>query len=209
MKTLINHTFDFTAYERELSEFKTLLDNNPELSESRDILPFFKDRPNLSTQIATLIPQMVNNEKLAYEFDIFGDFAADIAVGDPSSNTFCFIEFEDAKAESIFVKNGKKYKDEFSSRLEHGFSQIIDWFYKIDGLQNSDDLEERFGRNKIEYEGILVIGRDHFLNTSLKKRLDWRARRTVVNSKHLYCYTFDELHSILTSKIAMLRLLTV
>ncbi len=208
MKTLKNHKFDYASYEKELSEFKLLLDSKPELSESDDILPFFRVRPNLSTQIATLIPRMVNNEKLAYEFDIFGDFAADIAVGDPSSNTFCFIEFEDAKSESVFVKNGKKYKLEFSSRLEHGFSQIIDWFYKIDGLQNSDDLEERFGKNKIEYEGLLIIGRDQFLDTSLKKRLDWRARRTVVNSKHLYCYTFDELYSILTSKINMLKFLT-
>ena len=150
MKELISHTFNFAAYEKELSEFKDLLDKNPELREKEDILPFFKARPNLSTQIATIIPQMVTNEKLAYEFDIFGDFASDIAVGDINSNTFCFIEFEDARTESIFVKNGKKYKQEFSSRLEHGFSQIIDWFYKIDGLQNSDDLEERFGKNKIE-----------------------------------------------------------
>jgi len=207
MKKFIDHTFDFGVYERELSEFKLLLDNNAELSEKDDILPFFKARPNLSSQIATLIPHMVKNEKIAFEFDIYGDFASDIAVGDLSSNTFCFIEFEDAKPESIFVQNGKKYKLEFSSRLEHGFSQIIDWFYKLDGLQNTDDLEERFGKNKIEYEGILIIGRDKFLNESLKKRLNWRAKKTVVNSKHLYCYTFDELHDILDEKIKLLKLL--
>lgn len=208
MKTFINHTLDFPSYEKELKEFKDLLDSKPELSEQNDILPFFKDRPNLSSQIATLIPNMVSNERLAFEFDIFGDYASDIAVGDLNSNTFCFIEFEDAKIESIFIRNGKKYKQEFSPRLEHGFSQIIDWFYKLDGLQNTDDLEERFGKNKIEYEGILIIGRDHFLDTSLKKRLDWRARKTVVNSKHLYCYTFDEIYNILTSKIEILRYLT-
>lgn len=205
MKEFIDHTLDFKAYENELLEFKKLLDSKAELSERDDILPFFKKCPNLSTQIATIIPNMVSNEKLAFEFDVFGDFASDIAVGDVNSNTFCFIEFEDAKSESVFVKNGKKYKLEFSPRLDHGFSQIIDWFYKIDGLQNTDDLEERFGKNKIEYEGILIIGRDQFLTTSLKKRLDWRARKTVVNSKHLYCYTFDEIHQILTSKIELLR----
>ena len=103
------------------------------------------------------------------------------------------------------MKNGKKYKLEFSPRLEHGFSQIIDWFYKLDGLQNTDDFEERFGKNKIEYEAILIIGRNQFLDTSLKKRLDWRAKRTVVNSKHLYCYTFDEIYNILANKIELLR----
>lgn len=208
MKKFIDHILDFKAYENELQEFKNLLDSKAELSERDDILPFFKNCPNLSTQIATIIPNMVSNEKLAFEFDVFGDFASDIAVGDVNSNTFCFIEFEDAKSESVFVKNGKKYKHEFSPRLDHGFSQIIDWFYKLDGLQNTDDLEERFGKNKIEYEGILIIGRDQFLTTPLKKRLDWRARRTVVNSKHLYCYTFDEIHQILTNKIELLRNLT-
>lgn len=205
MKKFINHTFDFSAYERELKEFKALLDSKTELSEQTDILPFFKKCPNLSTQIATLIPSMVSNDQLAFEFDVFGDYASDIAVGDLNSNTFCFIEFEDAKKESVFVKNGKKYKLEFSPRLEHGFSQIIDWFYKLDGLQNTDDFEERFGKNKIEYEAILIIGRNQFLDTSLKKRLDWRAKRTVVNSKHLYCYTFDEIYNILANKIELLR----
>lgn len=78
----------------------------------------------------------------------------------------------------------------------------------MDGLQNTDDLEERFRKNKIEYEGILIIGRDQFLDVTLKKRLDWRTRKTVINSKHLYCYTFDELYYVLDSKINMFRLLT-
>jgi len=60
-----------------------------------------------------------------------------VAVGDPKNFTYCFIEFEDAKKESLFVNKGKKYKLEFTSHLEHGISQIIDWFYKFDGLQNS------------------------------------------------------------------------
>ena len=65
MKKFTDHTFDFEVYERELSEFKALLDSKAELSERDDILPFFKARPNLSSQIATLIPHMVNNEKIA------------------------------------------------------------------------------------------------------------------------------------------------
>lgn len=205
MKNFIDHKFNFLDYERELNEFKNLLDSKKELDEESDILPFFKARKNLSTQIATLITPMVVNEKIAFEFDLFGDFASDIAVGDLNSNTYCFIEFEDAKANSIFVKKGKKYKLEFSPRLEHGISQIVDWFYKLDGLQNTDDFEERFGKNKIKYEGILVIGRDRFLDTSLKKRFDWRTSNTVINSKHINCYTFDELYDLLASKITYMR----
>ena len=82
---------------------------------------------------------------------------------------------------------------------------MIDWFYKIDGLQNSDDLEERFGKNKIEYEGVLIIGREQFLDSSLKKRLVWRARKTVINSKPIICCTFDEIYNILYNKLELLK----
>jgi len=206
MKAFKSHNFDFTIYQKELLELKDLLNSKEELSENNEILPFFRTRPKLSTQIATLLPRLTKTDRFAFEFDLFGDFVADLAIGDTHSNTFCFIEFENAKEESIF-KKVKKYKPEFSPTFEHGLSQIIDWFYKIDGLQNTDDLEERFGKNKIEYEGILIIGRDRFLDASLKKRLDWRTRKTVVNSKHIYSYTFDELYLILEQRIEMLKVL--
>lgn len=207
MKIFENHQFNSKNYEIELIEFKNLLDSNYELSE-RDLLRFFRKCKNLSTQIATTIPKTLRNDKLAYEYDIFGDFACDIAVGDPISNTYCFIELEDAKSNSLFNKRKGKYKPEYSHRLEHGMSQIIDWFYKIDGLQNSDDIEERFGKNKIKYEGILIIGRDHFLDESLKKRLEWRIDKTAIDSKKFFCYTFDELYSILTTKIEFSKMIS-
>lgn len=205
MKALDTHIFDLAKYETELSEFKALLDSKDELSEKYDILPFFKTRRQLSSQIATIYPKIISTEKIAFEFDIFGDFASDLTIGDMNTNTFCFIEFEDARAESIFVIQGKKYKAEFSPRLEHCFSQLIDWFYKIDGMQNSDDLEERFGKNKINYEGLLIIERSKYLDVSKKKRLEWRADNVILNSKRIHCFTFDELYFTLKQKLDLLR----
>ena len=205
MKAFDTHTFDVKTYEWELLEFKKMLDSKQELSENRDILPFFRQCRELSCQIATLHPEVINTEKIAYEFDVFGDFKSDLVIGDTTSNTYCFIEFEDAKKDSLFVDKRSKYKPEFSPRLEHGLSQIIDWFYKIEGLQNTDDMAERFGQNKINYEGILVVGRNHYLTPATKKRLDWRTKYVLINSRNILCYTFDDLFDVLNYKFQFIK----
>jgi len=204
MKTFETLTLDFKTYKQELAELKEYLYTKDELSENTDLLPFFRKRKTLTSQIATLFPSIITTDKFATEYDLFGDFSADFAIGDSSNKTYCFIEFEDAKKESIFVQNGKKCKLEFSSRLEHGFSQVIDWFYKLDN-QSHTDLEERFGSHVINYEGILIIGRDKYLDTTLKRRLEWRTRHTIVNSKFLQCYTFDELYVSLEKKLSYIE----
>jgi hypothetical protein len=80
---------------------------NRELKENEDILPFFKDRPNLSACIGWYSPDNLCNQ-IKHEFTLFGDFRADLVVGDSRNNTYCFIEFEDATKDSIFKnKKGK------------------------------------------------------------------------------------------------------
>ena len=200
MKEFNAHTTDFIAYKKELSEFKQLLDNNAELSESKQILPFFRQRPNLSSRIATLLNKFVTVDRLPYEFDIFGDFTSDMAIGDSTRNNHCFIEFEDAREDSIFIKKGKKYTHEFSPRFEHGFSQIIDCIYKLDDLRYSASFEARFGSRTIEYDCILILGRNHFLTDPLSQRVRWRNENTVIHSKHVYCYTLDDVYNILSQR---------
>jgi hypothetical protein len=68
MKALDTLIFDLAKYETELSEFKALLDSKDELSEKYDILPFFKARRQLSSQIATIYPKVISTEKIAFEF---------------------------------------------------------------------------------------------------------------------------------------------
>lgn len=127
------------------------------------------------------------------------------SVGEPHTHSYCFIEFEDADQNSVFVSKGKKYKSEFSPRLEHGFSQIVDWFYKLENLQNTLDMNERFGSYQIHYEGLLIIGRDQFVTDAEMKRLKWRINNTVINSKHIYCYTYDQLHHFFDKRLNYLR----
>ncbi len=136
----------------------------------------------------------------AFEYDLFGDFVADLVVGDARAGAYTFVEFEDARRNSVFATQQGRFKPAFGPRFEHGYSQIVDWFYKLDGLQGTCEMEERFGQREIQYEGILVIGRDEFLNPTEQSRLKWRKERVVVNSKHIFCYTFDQLLKILQRK---------
>ncbi|MEI7594490.1 MAG: Shedu anti-phage system protein SduA domain-containing protein [Bacteroidota bacterium] len=191
--------FDYNQFKTELTEFETFLNLKKELSEQKDIQPFFKARPLLSSQIATAIASISLPNKIAFEYNIFGDFGCDLAIGNTENNTYCFIEFEDARKNSLF-KEEVKYKSSFGQRLEHGYSQIIDWFCKIEA-QSTREINDRFGVNEIDYYGILIIGRNCYLESSLRHRLDWRSKNLELITKKINIVTFDDLLEMLQSKL--------
>ena len=154
---------------------------------------FFKKNLNLAAFLGTYIPDIANPDRVANEYDIFGDFACDLAVGDSTSQTFLLVEFEDAKAESLFVKNSAKATPEWAPRLEHGFSQVLDWFWKLSDMEKSDDYENRFGARHVAIHGLVVVGREQNLEPREKARLKWRQDHTIVHSKKVSVITFDQL----------------
>lgn len=200
MKELKAIKFDKVTYERELEDFEQMLNNQTALSESNDILPFFTRNRQISARIGSLIPQISQIDKIAFEFDIFGDFKCDLAVGNSQTHSYCFIEFENATEKSIFIKRSDKYQPEFAPRFERGYSQVADWFYKLHNTSDAD-LEERFGTHHIEYSGILIIGRNHYLTPNQRRRLKWRHKYTIVDSKNIFIITFDELLAYLKSQL--------
>jgi hypothetical protein len=193
MSQLTNLKFDLKQFNKELQEFHTLLSSQRELSERSEILPFFKARPFLSLGISWL--GNVLPEIYAHEFNLWGKFQSDLVVGSTSKRHFFFVEFEDATKDSIFKKINQKSTSEFSRRFEHGYSQIIDWFYLLNDVSKTRQFETAFGHNSIKYDGILVVGRSHFLNEKYDEtqRLSWRMNHVIVNSKKVLCYTYDEL----------------
>lgn len=191
MRSLDSFDIDIKQCWVELEEFENLLRDNKELNERKDILPFFKERPHLFASIGWYSPDSYCNQ-IKHEFTLFGDFRADLVVGDYVNNIYCFIEFEDATKDSIFV-NKERSTSEWSHRFEHEFSQIIDWFWKIDDVKNTSQFRSIFGSENIEYQGILVIGRDEFLSELEKARLKWYLNRVVVDSRKVICKTFDQL----------------
>lgn len=207
MKNLQPFTFNLATCEKEINEFEDLLSKKSELKESQDVLPFFKKRQHLSAFIAAEIPKIVRYDLIAHEFPLFGEFQADLVIGDSISRNFCLIEFEDAKSNSLFVKNNT-YAMKFASRFERGFSQIIDWYRLIDDLKNSTLCKKQFSGKIKDYHGLLIIGRDEFLgDNELKKRIDWRSEKIIIDSKTIFVYTYDQLLIILKDKVEYFKMI--
>jgi hypothetical protein len=204
MKKFEEIDFDYEQCRTQFEEFQQLLDIKEELTENADIVPFFKDRHQLSLLLGGYNTRIGFADRIAYEFDVFGDFVCDLAVGEWASGSYCFIEFEDALHNSIFEKQGKKATREWSRRFDHGVSQIIDWCHKLHDRTNSVDFVSRFGRQTINYETVLVIGRDRHIDAGERLRLEWRTSYVTVNSKKILCITFDQLLDFFSTRMSLL-----
>ncbi len=140
---------DFERCRADLVAFGSLLERfrSEELKEREYILEFFRMHRNLAALVGCVDRNIGHVDRIAYEFDFFGDYAADLAIGDSRKREYCFVEFENAAADSIFKKVGKKATLEWSNRFDHGYSQIIDWFWKLHDLARTDTGQARFGHN--------------------------------------------------------------
>src|SRR5262249_5294164 len=147
-------------FRKEVEELRDLLASKRTLQERKDILPFFRQRPHLAAACGDYNPSLVRADLLAWEYDLFGDFACDLAIGDSNRESFTFVDVADAGPNSLFVKQGKKATRAWSPRLNDGCGQIIDWFYKLADRRHSDEHEARFGKRSIDFTGLLVIGRN-------------------------------------------------
>lgn len=201
MKKFLTVEFDLIACRKQLSEFKELL-RRKSLSELDDILPFFREHQQLSLFISSYNPNIIRRDRIAFEYDIFGDFRSDLVLGDSVSHSYCFVEFEDAAANSIFVSKSGRSVPDWSPRLDRGFNQILDWFWKLNDFERTEEFENRFNSRSIDYNGLLVIGRDEYLEPREKKRLNWRRKKLIVNSIiHVQCITFDNLYEDLSARL--------
>ncbi len=192
MKPLGSMVFSLRECHKELLEFETLLSSKKELDEKLDILPFFRSRRHLSAFFGDYSVSMSKYDLLEHEYTIYGDFRADLVVGDSKRHSFCLVEFEDAKPGSIFRNSGRSTST-WSSRFEIGFSQIVDWLWKVDDVRNTAQARAIFGSDTFEFLGILVIGRDEFLSPLELARLNWRSSKVNVDSKQIICMTYDQL----------------
>jgi hypothetical protein len=191
----LNIRYNLNQLKEAVHALENLLANEEELEEKKDIQPFFKSNPVLIIAISELVGMSsMNIDELEFEFQLWHDFICDVGFGSSKTNTYCLIELEDAKKNSIFKRSPKNHP-KFSERFENGFSQIIDWFWKIDGLKNaSTEMEHLVNTHNPTIKSILIIGRSNFLKSSSElARLKWRVEKTVVDSKRINCYTYDEL----------------
>lgn len=201
MKNLEEFTFNLKNCQDELKKFKDLLDSKESLEEAKDVLPFFKENKNLIAFFGTFVGSTLKVDRMASEFCFFGDFRADYVIGNSKTMEFLLIEFEDANKNSVFKKNSTKATLEWAPRFEHGYSQIIDWLWKLDDLKRTETMDIKFGGKIQNYHGMLVIGRDEYVDEDCKSRLKWRVENTRIASKSIICLTYDELYRTLDEKM--------
>ena len=122
MKNLTPHSLDTKNCRKEWKEFEAFLASKPILNERKDILPFFKARSDLSTLICNYFPKIKNPNRFAHEYEIYGDFIADLVVGDSSGHHYLLVEFENGAPDSIFKKKKGKSTPDWAPRFEGAYS---------------------------------------------------------------------------------------
>ncbi len=128
MKNLAIHAFDPVIGRAQWNDFSTLLTTKATLSEQKDVLPFFKSRKDLSLLICNYFPNIKKPDRFAHEFEIYGDFVADLVVGDSASKHYLLVEFENGEPNSVFKTKGKKATPDWASRFESAHSQLATGF---------------------------------------------------------------------------------
>lgn len=217
MIALTSFDVDISRCESEVREFADFLNRHKEIQETRgrsaklgdppNMKDFFDVRPMLLWLMGGMFNAYLIPHSYRIEASIFHEFRADYLVADESRKQFLFVEFEDATESSIFKKKGSADSPsyEWSERLEKGFSQVIDWHFRIFDYGRTSKIIEHFG-NRIEYTGVLVIGRDTYVDGfGLRERFDWRVEKTVVDSKKILCLTFDELLTEMQGRLAVIK----
>jgi hypothetical protein len=192
--------FDPTVFRRELDAFEALLNSKADLAEQEDVQPFFKNNKHLTAFIGTLYLNIAVATEICFEFDLAGDFRADILLGSKKDNQFCVVEFEPGKQDVIFKKQPRRKNPEWSSQFEHAFSQIIDWFYTLEDQKQTAAFQNAFGTAEITFASLLVMGRKNSLDDPKRRRLAWRTKKVLIDSNKVTCITFDDLHAALKEK---------
>ncbi len=201
MKAFIEVAPDPIASRAQIGELGQLLRDQGKLEERKHILPFFRSRPHLAAALGSINPALITPDRIAFEYDLFGDFKCDRVVGDSRRKAYSFIEFEEGGPGSVFVAKARKASPEWSPRFDHGFSQIIDWFWKLRDLERTHEFQARFGE-PIEYSAMLVIGRGMSFGPREDRRWRWRQQSVIVDSKHVNCLTFEQLYEALALRSA-------
>jgi Domain of unknown function (DUF4263) len=205
MRTLEPIKLDVSALVKELDELEIFLKQNHRLRERKHVLPFFQSRKQLCAAISLTHGSVGIPDRVALELSLFGDFACDAASGDSKSNAYTLIEFEDANEFSIFKKlqTGKSVKY-WSTRFERGFSQLVDWAWRLTG-EGATTAAYRgvFGENHAKILLLLIVGRDADLTPDDLARVEWRASNISLGAFRMSCLTFDGVLATLRRRLLL------
>ena len=179
---------------RQLSELEALLrDSRAEHSERNVLMPFMKERPDLTCLIAWVHGNVILSDSCTFEHSFSGSFRCDAIVGSRKYRRYMLIEFEDAKKHSVFLKTPRTHP-QWSMRLEHGVSQVFDWFQELDDCKQTDAFAQMYGRDA-SFVGMVIVGRSVFLDGRQRDRLRRREESVSLRGKQVFLQTWDDVAS--------------
>lgn len=138
--------------------------------------------------------------EMAFRFPFFGDYTADLVLGNKAVGEFCVVEFEEGGRDSVFKKQPGRGNPEWSTRFEHGFSQLADWFFHLDDYKGTKGFARTFGSGHIRFSALLVIGRSAGLDEMKMNRLKWRSEKILIDSHSINCITYDLLYESMQTR---------
>lgn len=195
--------FNLKIADAELDSFKNWLANVKFVGETV-IVNEIKNRPHMACLLASTLG-MPAPDLIKFELTLKGMFRTDLVLGNDALRKFGLIEFEDATETSIFKGGSGQYRS-WSARIEHGFSQIIDWAWVRSDHPNDTVLVSGFG-GQIETSAYAVIcGRDDsLLNDIERKRFSHRRDSLKIEGHPAVILTYDEMVRSMEDSLAVAK----
>lgn len=147
----------------------------------------------MSLLICSYFPKVKTPNRFAHEYEIYGDFVADLVVGDSAEHHYLLVEFENGAPDSVFRRRGTRATLDWAPRFESAYSQLVDWLWKLEDMRSTADFAAAFGSRRATFQGLIVIGKDMNLQPVEQDRLKWRLDRTMIDSSAISSVSFDDL----------------
>lgn len=183
--------FDLKRADLELASFKAWLATVAFVGEAAIVAEIKRRRHMVCLLASTLglpAPDMIK-----FELALKGMFRTDLVLGNDGQRRFGLIEFEDAEATSIFKKGTVQYRS-WSPRIEHGFSQILDWAWVRSDHPSDSVLLAGFGGPITTSAYAVICGRDASLADDVeRKRFKHRRDHLKVEGQPALVLTYDEM----------------
>lgn len=122
-KDFTDVAFNHGQFKKELDQFRDLL-TAKKIIDEREIQELMKASLHLTAYIGTTFGSIGVAKQVAYEFQIMGDFSADIVLGNREKQ-FCVVELENGDPDSVLEKVGKKATKEWSSALNMDLARLL------------------------------------------------------------------------------------
>ena len=185
---------DLIALRREKGVLSGLLETNQPLGETAEIMPFMRAARHLAAWPGHANSGPGDADPLAVEKPLLGGFRCDIAIGDSVTGQLALVELEDARPNSLFEPVRARDYPRWSRRFERGFSQLVDWAWRIDHeRQPSATLAGAFGTADPKFHYVPVIGRDRWIGDAGRARLNWRRPHNGISGQRTTVWTYDDL----------------